>query len=217
MLSKEERDQLKAQEREFQQKAKEHREELKELNAEQKKAAKEQKADKGKLPHTPKKARKNVDQKKILSVFPIRDYRNDFFITVDDQIIDLFQIQGHAYYDTSDEEIENLVYGCDKFLQKYAADFKIISMNYPTNTKQQQKFLTFEMQRPELQQFEDMISEKLAALKNLEQSTTEREAFIMVFAKAAASMTSFFNCSKKAAGTSSGKLIVIRKRISSFS
>ena len=42
------------------------------------------------------------DMKKILSVFPIRDYQDGFFLTDDNRIIDLFQARGRSYFDASD-------------------------------------------------------------------------------------------------------------------
>lgn len=187
MLSRDEKLKLKKQEREYREKEKQHQDDLKQLKAEQKKVRKDKKSDsialrlkQQKRPHTPPS-----DQTKILSVFPIRDYltQENYFITNQNTILNLFQIQGRCYYDASDEEIENLVYSNAKFLQKYSDDFKIISMNYPTNTRQQQDFLSYMMQREDLQKFSDMLQKKLESLQALEQNTTDRQAFVMVFAK----------------------------------
>lgn len=184
MLDKEDRMKLKEQEREYHQKAKERREELKKLNAEQKKARRDHKKNSKLARPTKKKMQKPSDQKKILSVFPIRDYidSGDFFITDEHTIINLFQIQGRSYYDASEDDVEDLVLNNEKFLQKYADDFKLIGMNYPTNTKQQQKFLSYMLQRPDLEKYSDMLTEKLQTLKALEQNTTDRQAFLMIFA-----------------------------------
>jgi hypothetical protein len=69
------------------------------------------------------------------------------------------------------------------FFRIYKADLKIISMNYPTNTRQQQAYLTYKLQQPGLEKYADMLNEKLVALQYLEKNTTDREAFIMVFAR----------------------------------
>lgn len=187
MLSREEKLKLKEQEREYREKEKQHRDELKQLKAEQKQADKTHKRNSAALRKAKRKkpSAPPSDQNKILSVFPIRDYldEEDYFITYKSTIINLFQIQGRCFYDASDEEIESLVYSNAKFLQKYSDDFKIISMNYPTNTHQQQKFLSYMLNRPELQHFSDMLQKKLEALQALERDTTDRQAFMMVFAK----------------------------------
>jgi exonuclease VII large subunit len=187
VLTKEERQQLKQQDREYQQKVKEHREELKQLSTERKKQQNTKKKDLRTI-HRHQKHKppaRQPDRKKILSVFPVREYdsQNEFFLTDRNSIINLFQIRGRSFYDASDEEIENMVYENAKFLQKYMDDFKIIGMNYPTNTRQQQKFLLSKLKKPELEKYQDFLQEQLEALKALEQTTTDRQAFLMVFAK----------------------------------
>ena len=187
MLDKEDRLKLKQQEREFEQKARENREDLKKLKAEQKKEKKEQKKNSKLSRHSEKKeqAARPVSTDKILSVFPIRDYLESegYFLTGDKTIINLFQIQGKSYYDASDDEVENLVYSNARLIQRLADDIKIISMNYPTNTKQQQEYIAFMLKRPELEPYTELLTEKLESLKALEQNTTDRQAFLMVFAR----------------------------------
>ena len=178
---------LKQQDREIEQKSKENREELKRLKAEQKKARREQRKSekfsrKAKKRHSTKQP---ANQGTVLSVFPIRDYIDSegYFLTGESTIIDLFQIQGKSYYDASDDEIENLVYSNAKLLQRLPDDLKIISMNYPTNTQQQQKFISYMLTRPELEPYTEWLAERLETLKGLEQNTTDRQAFLMVFAR----------------------------------
>lgn len=185
MLDKEDRLMLKQQEREFEQKARENREDLKKLKADQKKEKKEQRKNSklSRQSEKKEKAAKPASTDKILSVFPIRDYLESegYFLTGDKTIINLFQIQGKSYYDASDDEIENLVYSNARLIQRLADDIKIISMNYPTNTKQQQKYIAFMLKRPELEPYTRLLTEKLESLKALEQNTTDRQAFLMVF------------------------------------
>ena len=187
MLDKKDRLKLKQQEREFEQKARENREDLKKLKAEQKETKKGQRknAKLSRQAEKKDKAAKPVSTDKILSVFPIRDYLESegYFLTGDKTIINLFQIQGKSYYDASDDEIENLVYSNARLLQRLADDIKIISMNYPTNTKKQQEYITYMLNKPELEQYTELLTEKLESLIALEQGTTDRQAFLMVFAK----------------------------------
>lgn len=72
------------------------------------------------------------------------------------------------------------------FFRMYKSDLKFIAMNYPTNTKNQQAFLTYKLQQPELAQYEELINEKLATLQYLEENTTDREAFVFVYADSTA-------------------------------
>lgn len=186
-MTKEERQLLKEQEAEFKQKSKERHDEIKRLTAEHKKEVKEAKQNR------PKAAKKNQIKKApitrtLLDVFPIRDYRTeeDYFLTEDGSIMDLFQIRGKSYYNASDEEVESLVERLTYFFRMYKSDLKFIAMNYPTNTKNQQAFLTYKLQQPELSRYEELINEKLSTLQYLEENTTDREAFVFVFADSTA-------------------------------
>ena len=178
MLTKEDRELLKARENEFKNQSRQRRAELKQLKKESRQASRQRrKGEKTKKPPKPKITRT------LLDVFPIRDYRDPFFVTNDSQLIDIFQIRGKCYYNASDEEVEAMVEALSVFFRIYKADLKIISMNYPTNTRQQQAYLTYKLQQPGLEKYADMLNEKLVALQYLEKNTTDREAFIMVFAR----------------------------------
>lgn len=186
-MTKEERRLLKEQEEEFKQKAKERHDEIKRLTAEHKQEVKEAKRNRPKAAKK-KQIKRAPITRTLLDVFPIRDYQNkdDHFVTEDGSIIDLFQIRGRSYYKASDEEVEDLVERLTSFFRMYKSDLKFIAMNYPTNTKNQQAFLTYKLQQPELAQYEDLINEKLATLQYLEENTTDREAFVFVFADSTA-------------------------------
>ena len=186
MLSKEERKKIKAEEKEYKKKARAWRRNKgknSEPHVELTEMESQQESPDAKVMDSLKPIRKSSsDIKKILSVFPVRDYQDGFFLSADDRIIDLFQIQGRSYYDSSDEEFNVMVDDFSKLLRKYSRDMKIFAMNYPTNTKMQQAFLSYKLKQPELEKYEDLIQEKLSALRDLEKTTTDREAFIMLFA-----------------------------------
>lgn len=181
MLNKEDRQSLKEQEQEYKLKAKERHEELKKLKVDQRRADKQSRKEK-RFEKKPPKLKKIKITRTLLDVFPIRDYQ-DYFLTEDNQIIDIFQIRGKSYYNASDTEIEIMVDRLAYFYRLYKNDVKIIGMNYPTNTRNQQAFLTYKLQQPELQKYEAILNEKIATLQYLENSTTDREAFIMIFAR----------------------------------
>ncbi|MFU0831534.1 MAG: hypothetical protein ACFWUC_01120 [Oscillospiraceae bacterium] len=187
MLTKEERRLLAEQERKYKQQEKLHRQTKRWQKSMRKEARKAMKKSTSggqifRFGRTSSAARRGPVRKSILEVFPIRDICNGYFVTVDNRIIDLFQIQGRSYYDSSDEEIEAMVYSFARFLRMYSADMKFISMNYPTSTKVQQTFLTEKLRQPQLQQYSELLQEELEKLRELEQSTTERESFLMIFA-----------------------------------
>ena len=182
MLSKEDRDQLKKQEDDFKQQSKQRRAELKQLKKESREAARQRRKEKNQAGRPPKKKKPKITRT-VLDVFPIRDYQEPFYLTDDNQLIDIFQIRGKSYYNASDEEVNSMVDTSAAFYRIYKPDLKFISLNYPTNTRQQQAFLAYKLQQPGLEKFRDLINEKLSALQYLEDNTTDREAFVMVFAR----------------------------------
>lgn len=193
-MNKEERQLLKQQEDDFKKQSAARREELKQLAAERKAEAKKLKKEKRnnkpvQIDELPlKKAKQKQSQhipKTVLDSFPIRDYdsHNDYFITDDNQIIDILQVRGKSLYNSSDSEIESQIEILAYFNRRYKTDIKFLGMNYPTNTKNQQAFLTYKQNQPELEKYEEIINAKLEMLQYLEQNTTDREAFIMIFAK----------------------------------
>ena len=182
MLTKEDRELLKARENEFKNQSRQRRAELKQLKKESREAARQHRKEEKQVGKTKKPPKPKITRT-LLDVFPIRDYSDPCFITDSNQLIDIFQIRGKSYYNASDEEIEAMVEALSVFFRIYKADLKIISMNYPTNTRQQQAYLTYKLQQPGLEKYADMLNEKLVALQYLEKNTTDREAFIMVFAR----------------------------------
>lgn len=183
MLTREQRKEIKEQEKQYRKQARVQRKDRKkhdpESNAPKDNAGERTSENKRSKSSN---AKTSSDMKTTLSVFPIRDYQEGVFITDDNKIIDLFQVQGHSYFDASDEEVETMVNDFTKLLRQYSADLKLFGMNYPTNTKLQQAFLTYKLKQPELEKYEDLLREKLEALQTLEQTTTDREAFIMLYA-----------------------------------
>ena len=167
MMNKDDRKSLKEQEKIYKQKARERHEELKQLNAEQKKAAKQRRKEK-KLEKKPAKPKSIKIKRMLLDVFPIRDSQYDYFLSENYQIIDIFQIRGKSYYNASVAEIEAMVDRLAYFFRRYKNDLKLIGMNYPTNTQNQQAFLTYKLQQPELKKYEAMLNEKIAILQYLE-------------------------------------------------
>lgn len=180
MLTKEERKAIQEQERQYKKQEKEARKKRKRHTS---KTAHEKSENTHQKPSRKNKQADSSIPKLTLSVFPIRDYQDGFFLTDDNRIIDLFQIQGRSYYDSSDDEVDALVSDYTKMLRRYSADMKLIGMNYPTNTKLQQAFLAYKLKQPELEQYEDLLTEKLETLRTLERTTTDREAFLMLFAR----------------------------------
>lgn len=124
----------------------------------------------------------------ILTAFPVRDYREygqgeGYFLMENGTIMDLFQIKGKSYLNASDEETEAMVTANTYFYRRYSEDFKIIPMNYPANTRGQQQFLQDKIEKTPDGVSGEIIKAKLKKLQWLEQNTTCRQAFFVLFAE----------------------------------
>lgn len=148
-----------------------------------KEQVKQEKEERKKLRSADKNART------ILCAFPVRDYKeygpegDGYFLMEDGSILDLFQIKGKSYLNASDEETEAMVTANTYFYRRYSEDFKIISMNYPANTRGQQQFLKDKIGKMPDGVSGQIIKAKLQKLQWLEQNTTCRQAFFMLFAE----------------------------------
>lgn len=153
---------------------------IKEQKKEQKQAIKKQKQEQKQKKKNAANSQKPL--KTILDCFPVRDYRDSFFILKDGTILDVFQIQGKSLLRASDDEIESKIHELTLFFRGYDADFKLISMNYPSNTSEQQNFLRKKLENAS-QIHRQMLEEKLYTLSFLEEHCTDRETYFFLFAK----------------------------------
>lgn len=160
--------------------------ELKEKIKQQKKKEKEESKKQRQDEKQKKKEGANTCNQKvtktILDCFPIRNYKDSFFILQDEKILDIFQIQGKSLLRASDSEVEAKIHELMLFYRNYEADFKLVAMNYPSNTTEQQAFLQKKLKSvSELHR--KMLEEKLYTLSFLEEHCTDRETYFFLFAK----------------------------------
>ncbi len=152
----------------------------------EKKAKKERRrsaAKKGAAGSDAKQTKSEKPTKTILEAFPVRDFEDGVFLLKDRSILDFLQVVGKSFYRASDTEVENMVLEFSMFLRKFDGNLKLIALNYPTNTQRQQMFLQEKLQKPELAQYYHLLDAKTASLAYLEQNQTDREVYLMVFAK----------------------------------
>lgn len=81
-----------------------------------------------------------------------------------------------------DDEIESKIHELALFFRGYDADFKLISMNYPSNTSEQQNFLKRKLGNA-AEVHRQMLAEKLYTLSFLEEHCTDRETYFFLFTK----------------------------------
>lgn len=163
-------------------------EQLKQIKDREKKEVKNQKINKKKQKEENRiKAGKTKTtesvRKTILDCFPVRDYKNDRFVLDDGSYMDILQVQGKSFLRASEEELQQRIAALTLLFRRMDESIKFIALNYPTNTKSQQSFLKEKLKDQTLAVYHPMISAKLEMLQYLEEHRTDREVFLLFWAK----------------------------------
>ncbi len=125
----------------------------------------------------------------ILEAFPVRSWKNTsreggkgYFLLEDGSILDIFLVTGRSYLHASDEEFRRRVEADTFFYRQYRADFKIVSMNYPTMLTKQKEYLLRCAEKQPFGPIRDTLLQKADTLDWLENNTTDRQIFFFLFA-----------------------------------
>lgn len=153
------------------------KDELKNRKVQKKKQKEEKRIKDGKTKTT------EAVRKSVLNILPQRYYKNDRIVLDDGTFADVFQVRGQSYLRASEEEIQQLVAAHTLFYRRMDDSIKFVALNYPTNTKQQQRFLKEKLKDNTLEVYHGMIEAKLQTLQYLEERRTDREVFLYFWAK----------------------------------
>lgn len=131
-----------------------------------------------------KKAAKGV-RKSILELIDIQGYdkKNNCYCMKDGSYMNIIQIMSKDLVNSSDDEVE---YDCLRFARLYklyAEDIKIITMNFPCDTAEQQHYIEHKMQKQANPVYKNFLQRKLDELVWLGKHDTTREYYYMIFAK----------------------------------
>ena len=141
-----------------------------------------------------KKTKKNTSKvpaidHTVLEAFPIRSWKivsregeKGYFLLEDGSILDIFQITGRSYLHASQEEFRRRVEADTFFYRQYRADFKIVSMNYPTMLTKQKEYLLRCAEKQPVGPIRETLLQKADTLDWLENNTTDRQIFFFLFA-----------------------------------
>lgn len=153
------------------------------LTKEEKRIRKEEK----KIKKKENKELKRENKKVLLTtkeLLPFKDINDDdnSVITKNGEI-DIFQIDSKDIYSLNEIERKMHIYSFVSFLRGYVYDFKIISMKFPVNTVNQQKYLEKKLKECKNEIYASFLKEKLEQLVYLESNRQNREFYIMIFIK----------------------------------
>lgn len=158
--------QVKAEERKL---TKEEKRELKKQKKEERKKLKEENKN---LP----KIEKGVQDK-----IEILDVTDDEFFKTKSGYLNIYQIKGKDVDGLSEFEEENIIKNFMRFLRIYIYDLKIIMMNFPINTTEQQEYILRKIKKSDKELYKKFLYEKLDELVDLEKNKTNIEYYIMIF------------------------------------
>lgn len=121
----------------------------------------------------------------ISQLIPIEQYDeelNVFLMRNGEKYMDIIQIVSIDLMNKSDQEVEYLNLRWAKFYKTCAVDLKIISLNFPTNTGKQQKYIKYKLKNTKNPIYRYFLENKLEELISIEKNRSDREYYLMYFA-----------------------------------
>ena len=98
--------------------------------------------------------------------------------------MDMYQVTCKDLIASSEDEVMNDIFNLQKFNKLYGDDYKILGINFATDTKSQQVFYQHLLSNPNTPtNLKEILVEKLNELIEIEKTRTDREYYIMIFGK----------------------------------
>lgn len=119
------------------------------------------------------------------NLLPIRNYdaESQCFCMRDNTYMDLMEITCKDLVSASEDENNYDCLKFTKFYKTYADDIKLISLNFPSNTKKQQKYFNYKIERTKNRINKKWLQQHLLELLWIEKNKTNREFYFMIFAE----------------------------------
>lgn len=162
-------------------------EEKKKLTRKEKKELKKQKKEENKSKKEAarllKKEKRNSPKirKTVLNKMEEIDVTDNEFIKTKSGYLNIYQVSGKDVDSLSNYEQEDLIRNFMFFLREFIYDFKIVAMNFPVNTSEQQTYIQKRINRTENELYKIFLNEKLEKLIELEKTKTNIEYYIIIF------------------------------------
>lgn len=114
---------------------------------------------------------------------PILHYDDDLdcFLIKGNRYLDIVQIQGRDLLSISDDDLEMLFAVFRRFLQTYGNDIKLIAINQPTSTTEQQAYWNHVLSKTKNPNHCEQIKLRIKKLKEIAKTDSERAYFLMFF------------------------------------
>lgn len=133
-----------------------------------------------------KKPEKVEKKEKVLRqtpyILPFLQIDNDY-ILLKDGVMDILQVTSKDLYSMNNDDLQYLLFSEAGFLRSYFPSFKIVALNFPTNTQKQKEYWLKKKEKTNDPIRLRFIERKLFELNFLERERTNREYFIFIYAK----------------------------------
>ena len=124
----------------------------------------------------------NESIEEVIPVIKYDDVVQAFQLKTEDHYMDIVQIKSKDLIDTNSYEKAEMNAQWEKFYRTSGADVKIVALNFPTNTIQQQKYFQHKIDNCKNPTLKTFLSNKLTELIYTERTLTEREFYLIFFA-----------------------------------
>lgn len=123
------------------------------------------------------------NHKSILETIPIIRYMPDYqcYLLKDKTYMDIVQIRTKDLNSIDADERTYDMGRITKLLRMLGSDCKIIALNYPCNTQEQQRYLAHKIQGTHNKQYQYWLEKSRKELEWLEKNKTFREYYLMFF------------------------------------
>ena len=134
---------------------------------------------KGSISDKPESSQNTTIIRKTAELLPIIGMDKGLFCMSDGSYMDIFRIVTKDLISAAESEIELDMLQWEKFYKMYAADCKIIGINFPTDTKRQQQYFQHKINTADNPLFKEILQTKYEELVDV--NLTDREYYLMIF------------------------------------
>ncbi|PEI52393.1 hypothetical protein [Bacillus pseudomycoides] len=121
-------------------------------------------------------------KKSIAEIMQVVDMTEDgIFELKNGEFLEVLQVEGEDMYSKNNEEQAFVIFSHAYFYQAYKHAIKLIFLNFPCQTTEQQKYINKKIRECDNPLYERILVQKLKELKFLEWGRTNREALLFIY------------------------------------
>ena len=125
--------------------------------------------------------KKNKVSRSILDILPF--VKMDDYIHLKNGCLQVFEIESKDIFSMSESQVNSSIFDFQIFLRAYSSDFKLVVMDFPVNTKNQQEFIEYKLMNCKNELYAKFLIDRLDELRDLESNSRNTEYFVFIFGK----------------------------------